>query len=75
MFNTLKGKIITKIEGLKKESYSVLFQTSDNKLYKMYHKQGCCESVEVEDVVGDVNDILNSEILLAEEVDFEEMGT
>jgi len=33
----------------------------------MYHSQDCCESVYLEDVCGDINDLLNSTILKASE--------
>ena len=34
----------------------------------MYHKQSCCEAVYLESIVGELEDILNSLILIAEEV-------
>jgi len=34
----------------------------------MYHEQDCCESVSIDDINGDLDDIMNSPILLAEEV-------
>lgn len=67
-FEELKGKTITKIEGMKKGSIYIEFFCSDGTKYVMDHNQDCCESVYVEDVCGDVEDLLNSPILLAEEV-------
>ena len=68
LFSILKGKTIIKIEGLETGSDNVFFETSDGCRYHMYHSQDCCESVLIDDVCGDINDILNSTILLAEEV-------
>lgn len=79
-FESLKGKIIISISGFERYSEAVLFETSDGKKYKMYHEQECCENVYVEDIAGDIQDIVGSEILLAEEAggekqDQEEYGT
>lgn len=61
----LKGKIITKIDN---SSDEITFTDSEGKQYRMWHSQSCCESVTVDDIVGDLDDLLNSPILEAEEV-------
>jgi len=45
----------------------IFFKTSDGKTFKMYHKQDCCENVHVEDIVGDVKDLVGSPIVEASE--------
>lgn len=67
-FEELKGKTITKIEGMEKNSDCIEFFCSDGTKYVMNHEQDCCESVYLEDVCGDAEDLLDSPILLAEEV-------
>lgn len=67
-FEELKGKTIVKIEGMEKDSGCIEFFCSDGTKYVMNHEQDCCESVYLEDVCGDKEDLLNSPILLAEEV-------
>lgn len=64
----LKGKILTEI--VKDDDYGdqIIFTCLDGDRYKMYHPQECCESVYIESIVGDLDDLLNSEILEAEEV-------
>ena len=66
-FSILKGLTITSIDGLEDDSAEVIFTTSEGRRFEMSHSQDCCERVSIEDVCGDVNDLLNSPILLAEE--------
>lgn len=62
----LKGKTLTKIE--KDYTDELIFYTTGGEIYKMYHEQDCCESVTIEDINGDINDLIGSPIIMAEEV-------
>ena len=64
----LKGKTLVSIEGMEKDSGEIIFKTEDGYAYRMYHSQNCCECVEIEDVIGDVEDLIGSPILVAEEI-------
>lgn len=66
--DVLKGKVLKEIRNNGDE---LVFKTADGEIYRMYHEQDCCESVSLEDVVGDLDDLVGSEILIAEEVDGE----
>ena len=66
--SVLLGKTIVEITGGKKGDEEITFKTSDNKTYLMYHQQDCCENVEIEDVIGDLIDLIDSPITMAEEV-------
>ena len=64
MIKELKGQTLIRIVVDEKE---IEFTTSSGVTYTQYHEQDCCENVWVEDVVGDVNDLLYSPILDARE--------
>lgn len=65
-FFELKGKTLTDIKGLEEGSEYQTFIT-DTEKYVLEHQEDCCESVILTKIIGDVNSILNSEIVLAED--------
>lgn len=66
--DVLKDNILNDIRIVKDNGDDIIyFDTLDNKHYKMYHEQDCCESVYIESIVGDIKDLLNTPILMAEE--------
>lgn len=59
------GKTFSKIEvGKWKDELS--FHIED-KVYKFIHYQECCEDVSIEDICGNLEDLINEPILMAEE--------
>ena len=58
--------MLTKVEGLKKDNNVVIFFAEDGSVFEMYHDKNFCESVTVDDVCGDVDYLIGSEILQAE---------
>jgi len=66
--NVLLGKTLTHIE---KSDDQIMFVVSDEEKYRMYHSQDCCEYVEIEDIEGDLNDLIGKPIIQAEEVTYE----
>ena len=67
-FSKIVGKTFTKIEKVGVGGYveELLFSTEEEQ-FKMYHDQDCCESVYLEDVIGDLNDLIGKPILMAYE--------
>ncbi|WP_235615948.1 DUF7448 domain-containing protein [Brevibacillus reuszeri] len=62
----LKDKVLTKVDDSSADE--LLFYTEDGEVYRMHHYQDCCESVYIEDICGDLNNLIGSPLLLAEEV-------
>ena len=62
----LLGKTLAKIT--QNGDDELYFTTTDGTTYKMFHYQDCCESVYIEDIIGDLDDLVGSPLLMAEEV-------
>ncbi len=63
-FFTLKGQTIRKIIALNTGSVKIF---TDKYKYHLYHEQDCCEYVRLVKIIGDIDNILNEEIIFAEE--------
>ena len=59
----LLGKVLKDIEV---DYNYIIFKTTDGKTYRMYHSQNCCESVTIDDICGDWQDLIGSPIIIAE---------
>ena len=65
--DALLGHTLTAIDGAAIGSEEIRFSATDNRRWRMYHWPDCCENVEVAEVIGDVDDLIGSPILRAEE--------
>jgi hypothetical protein len=75
IFSDLTGKTVVKIEGGETGSDTVDFLCSDGSTFRLYHSQDCCESVGLVDIEGDIQDLIDSPIIQAEEVSDEDFET
>lgn len=77
-FEDLKGLVLDKIE-VHNQVYNkengywespgdyVIFYVNGGRKFEMMHYDDCCESVTIEDICGDLDDLIGVPILLAEE--------
>lgn len=61
--SVLNGRRILDVVGLDKGSDEVYFTCADGSKWRMAHIPDCCESVAVEDVAGDVADLINASVI------------
>jgi hypothetical protein len=69
------GKTIVKASDVKAGAEAILFLMSDGSAYGFHHPQDCCESVCVEDVCGEIADLIGSPLVQAEEATSEDAST
>ena len=68
----LVGLTMTKVE-VKRDvddidyNDELVFTSTDGRVFKFYHDRDCCETVYIESIAGDVNDLVGSPIVIASE--------
>lgn len=62
----IRGKTLTRISGIEEDD--VRFHCSDGEIFRMYHYQDCCESVGIEQIDGDIDDLIGAPLTTAEVV-------
>lgn len=67
--DVLVGKTLVSVTKNTREldDDEIIFITDDGTKYRMHHEQNCCESVSIEDIEGDLADLVGTPITLAEE--------
>lgn len=60
----LKDKVLKAVDV---DGEEIRFTTVDGETYRMFHSQDCCESVYIESITGDLQDLVGEPILRAEE--------
>jgi hypothetical protein len=63
----LIGKILIDIT-VDEVQDKIKFVTDHGETYCMYHENDCCESVTIEEIIGDMRDLIGAEIIEAEEI-------
>jgi hypothetical protein len=62
----MRGKVFTRVFG-SVGGAEMVFENATER-FVFFHAQDCCESVSIEDVCGDLEDLVGEPLLLAEEV-------
>lgn len=63
-FKELVGKTMAAVVN---QDDVVVFTDTEGKTYRLFHREDCCESVRVEDVCGDLADLVGEPLLQADE--------
>jgi len=61
------GKVFTRVSGGVGDG-ELVFE-NDTERFVFFHYQDCCESVDINDIVGDLEDLVGEPLLIAEEVE------
>jgi len=69
-FEELKGKVLERIDVIRSvpgKEDEIVFVVNEDEKYKLSHYQDCCEDVTIEDICGDIDDLIGVPIVMAEE--------
>lgn len=65
-FSDLKGKTLIEITANRGDD-TIVLKTSDGAKYLMHYEPDCCAVCTIEDICGDLNDLIGEPLLMAEE--------
>ena len=61
------GKTMVSVEQQKNDNDELHFTCDDGTVYVFTHMQDCCESVRIEDITGDLSDLVGNQLVQADE--------
>ena len=64
------GKTFVQVTGAV-GNFDLLFETANGERFMFAHQQDCCERVDINDIVGDLEDLVGEPLLVAEQVEGE----
>jgi hypothetical protein len=64
-FEDLVGRILIRVDQIGNDE--LRFYLTEDHYVRLYHGQDCCESVSIEDIVGDLDDLVGTPLLVVEE--------
>lgn len=70
-FSDLRNKVFNRVD---KNGDSIKFTLADGSYYLLEHRRDCCENVYIESIVGDLSDLVDTPILMAEETYNNDLG-
>lgn len=65
IFESMKGQTIVHIQG-KVGDEEMIFTMKDGSQYVLFYEHDCCASCTIEDICGDLQDLINHPLLVAE---------
>jgi hypothetical protein len=68
--NVMLGHVFSSVV-VGENNQTMTFHSQDGTRFEFYHGQDCCESVQVEDVVGDLADLVGCPLVEADEISSE----
>lgn len=67
-YNELLGSTVIATHVEKGDGDVILLDLKDGRTVKLYHQSDCCESVSIEDITGDLLDLVGEPLIMAEMV-------
>ncbi len=70
-FDCMIGSVLSSVDGEPGDE-TMVFHGVDGSRFVFYHSPSCCESVCVDDIIGEITDLVGSPILEAEQISSDE---